>query len=265
VITYETFLAEVEQQAQASREEAERAVRATLQTLAERISAGQAEDLARQLPPEVRPLLEGDGEGEPFTLAEFLRRVAEREGADLATAEQHAAAVFAALGLAVTREELEDMSSELPKDFAPLVDAAQAPPPPREQPQPAVAAGEFEGRVARHGGIDRDAAHRATAAVLETLAERITHGEVEDVEARLPAELHPPLQRGDALSNGAARPLSLKQFVLRVAEREGVTPDTAHEHARAVFLTLREVVGEKEFSDVDAQLPDEYAALLARH
>jgi uncharacterized protein (DUF2267 family) len=265
MITYQTFLAEVEQQAPASREEAERAVRATLQTLAERISTGEAQDLARQLPPEVRPLLDGDGDAEPFTLPEFLRRVAEREGVDLPTAERHAAAVFAALGLAVSREELHDAFAQLSKDYAPLVDAAQAPPPPLDPPQPPVAADEFEGRVARHGGIDRDAARRATAAVLETLGERITHGEVEDVEARLPPELRPPLERGDHLSHGAARPLSVKDFVLRVAEREGVTPDTAHEHARAVFLTLREVVGEKEFSDVDAQLPDEYSALLARH
>ena len=44
--------------------------------------------------------------------------------------------------------------------------------------------------------------------------------------------------------------------------QEGVT-DNARGRA-AVFRTLREVVGEKEFSDVDAQLPDEYAALLLR-
>jgi uncharacterized protein (DUF2267 family) len=100
--------------------------------------------------------------------------------------------------------------------------------------------------------------------VLETLGERITHGEVQDVEARLPSELRAPLERGDQLSNGAARPLSVRDFVLRVAEREGVTPDTAREHARAVFLTLREVVGEKEFSDVLAQLPKDYDVLLPR-
>jgi uncharacterized protein (DUF2267 family) len=49
-----------------------------------------------------------------------------------------------------------------------------------------------------------------------------------------------------------------------VAEREGVTPDVAREHARAVFATLRKVIGEKEMCDVEAQLPDEYSVLLAR-
>jgi uncharacterized protein (DUF2267 family) len=32
----------------------------------------------------------------------------------------------------------------------------------------------------------------------------------------------------------------------------------------AVFTALRDVVGEKEFSDVVAQLSDDYAPLLAR-
>jgi uncharacterized protein (DUF2267 family) len=43
-----------------------------------------------------------------------------------------------------------------------------------------------------------------------------------------------------------------------------VTPEEAHVHARAVFATLREVISAQEFADVSAQLPDEYAALLAR-
>jgi uncharacterized protein (DUF2267 family) len=50
----------------------------------------------------------------------------------------------------------------------------------------------------------------------------------------------------------------------RVAEREGVTPDEAREHARAVFATLREALSDKEFSDTVVQLPDDYSALLAR-
>jgi uncharacterized protein (DUF2267 family) len=53
------------------------------------------------------------------------------------------------------------------------------------------------------------------------------------------------------------------EFLVAVAEREGVTPDQAREHARAVFAALREAVGPKEFSDMAAQLPDEYHALLA--
>jgi uncharacterized protein (DUF2267 family) len=119
-------------------------------------------------------------------------------------------------------------------------------------------------RVADRAGVDAEAARRVTDAVLETLAERIGGREVEDLVARLPMELHPPLRAGDAASHGAARRMSLDDFVRRIAEREGVTPTEAREHARAVFATLREAVGEEEFRDVSAQLPLEYAALEAR-
>jgi uncharacterized protein (DUF2267 family) len=51
---------------------------------------------------------------------------------------------------------------------------------------------------------------------------------------------------------------------VRVAEREGATPAAAAEHARAVFATLREALPEKEFLDVTAQLPRDYAALAAQ-
>jgi uncharacterized protein (DUF2267 family) len=82
--------------------------------------------------------------------------------------------------------------------------------------------------------------------------------------AELPPELHAPLRQGNALSNGAARKMSLEQFVRRVAEREGVTPDVAREHTRAVFASLREAVTEKEFLDITAQLPREFAAVAAK-
>src|SRR4051794_9478589 len=100
---------------------------------------------------------------------------------------------------------------------------------------PGVTLDDFLGKVASRAGLDRDGARRATFAVLETLGERITGGEVHDLERELPAELREPLERGDAMSHGAARPMSLRDFVTRVAEREGVTPDEARAHARAVF------------------------------
>jgi uncharacterized protein (DUF2267 family) len=122
---------------------------------------------------------------------------------------------------------------------------------------------EFLERVARRAGLDDTAARRATEAVLETLAERVSGGEVDDLAAQLPSEFRPSLERGNARSNGAARPMSLKEFVLRISQREGVTPDQAREHARAVFAALREAISAKEWGDVVAQLPDDYSALFA--
>lgn len=258
------FLAFVESEADLAPPDAWRAVQATLETLGERISSGESDDLAAELPQPLDELVHNEGNAEALDFDEFLRRVAERERADVASAERHVRAVFAALARTVSVDELTDMASELPKDFDPLLAAAQ--PPPAEQPDrpPPMTADEFVDRVARRAALDRDAARRAAEAVLEALADRITGGQVDDLAAQLPEALHPPLQRGKAQSNAAARPLSLHEFVGGIAEREGVPPGQAFEHARAVFATLREAVSEKEFSDTVAQLPDDYRALLAR-
>jgi uncharacterized protein (DUF2267 family) len=263
---YTGFIQTIERDAALPPEGAERAARATLQTLGERLSGGEAHDLADRLPDEAAPWIDNDNTSEPFDLGEFLRRVAMREGvSDAELASQHARAVFAALGATVGHDELHDMASELPKDFDELVQVAwqeaEHRPPPDKQ---VWSAEDFDRRVARRAGVDEGGARRATEAVLETLAERITGGQVADLMNQLPGELHPPLLRGDAASNGAARPMSLEEFVARIAEREGVPPAQAREHARAVFATLREAVGEKEMRDTEAQLPDDYHALLAR-
>jgi uncharacterized protein (DUF2267 family) len=58
--------------------------------------------------------------------------------------------------------------------------------------------------------------------------------------------------------------MSLDEFVARVAEREGVDPDEAREHARAVLTTLRESIPDREVFDIVAELPLEYDQLLGR-
>jgi uncharacterized protein (DUF2267 family) len=265
-LDYEHFIATVQHEAGIPKKQAERAVAATLSTLAERISGGEAGDIAKQLPTELRRLLADGSNAQAFDLEEFLRRVAEREGVTLDNAEQHARAVFSALGRTVGHDEIADMASELPQDFEPLVAAAQSRPAPADPP-PAGVVMRFEDfieRVARRSGLARDEAVRATQAVLEALGERISKGQVDDLAARLPAELEQPLKRGTARSKGAARPLSLDEFVRAIANREGSTPEQAQGHAGSVFATLREVVGEKEFADTVAQLPKDYAPVLAR-
>src|SRR3954451_14883652 len=102
-------------------ERARRGITATLATLAERLSAGEARDVAEQLPPELAPWLATNGPAEAFGVDEFLRRVAERAGVDPGTAERYPHAVFEALGRVVSDEEIDDMAAELPSDFEPLV------------------------------------------------------------------------------------------------------------------------------------------------
>jgi uncharacterized protein (DUF2267 family) len=264
VVDRDHFIAGVEHEAGIPRDEAERAVEATLTTLAERISGGEARDIAKQLAPDLRPLLTDEDQAEPFGYKEFLRRVAEREGVPPGVAERDARAVFAELGRAVTHDEIADMASELPREFAPLVTAAESVPGPPGARVGTVSFDDFVYRVARRAGLDTDGARRASEAVLEALADRISGGEVDDLVTRLPAQFRPALERGKLRSHGVARPMSLDEFLQRIADLEGTTPNQAKEHARAVFATLRQTVGEKEFRDVAAQLPKEYAGLVVR-
>jgi uncharacterized protein (DUF2267 family) len=254
---YEQFIRTIQHKAEASWDEAERAAEATLTTLAERLSSGEARDVADELPPEARRWLAGtDDDAEAFTVDEFLRRVAEREEADLETAELHARAVLVAVTRNLSRQERRDMLAELPKDFGRLlVDGQRAPAP---EPLPTE---EFLARVADHAAVDLDTARAATKAVLATLAERIAGGEVDDLAAQLSDELREVLE--DAKTRKAER-MSLDEFVRRVAEREGVSPEQAQDHVRAVFQTLREAVTGDEWADMTAELPDEYTPVLMR-
>jgi uncharacterized protein (DUF2267 family) len=117
-------------------------------------------------------------------------------------------------------------------------------------------------RVAQLAALDLAQARRAVDAVLETLAVRISEGEVEDLMKRLPTDSRPALERGLAENRRATR-MSLGEFLARVAMREGVERDDAELHARAVFAALRELVPSKEIYDVESELPREYAPLFS--
>ena len=76
--------------------------------------------------------------------------------------------------------------------------------------------------VAEQAGIDRDGARPLTDAVLETLAEPIAPGDADDLAARLPVALHPPMHRGArrrrrvaAHGTGGLRPPGAKRTGLR--------------------------------------------------
>lgn len=124
---YDEFIEQVQDRGHMeSREEAETAARATLQTLAERLRGGEADDLASQLPPELAEHLRHDkaGTGEQLSLDEFFERVNERdEGVDLPRAVYHARVVVEVLQDAVTRGEIRDIRSQLPDEYAPLLEA----------------------------------------------------------------------------------------------------------------------------------------------
>jgi uncharacterized protein (DUF2267 family) len=122
---------------------------------------------------------------------------------------------------------------------------------------------EFIRQVAVRAVTDLDQARKATEAVLEALAMRVTAGQINDLRPFLPRELHPALDRGVARGDGRALPLSLDEFVNEITRREGISrKNEALEHVRAVMAVLRQAVGEKEFQDTNAQLPEEYRTLV---
>lgn len=119
------FMTKVGQRADVSLNTAEALTAATLQTLAERISGGEAQDLAAPLPAELKPHLTGaDEPAEPFGVEEFLRRVVERSGIDTSRARAGVRAVFTTVREVVTPNELDDVMTQLPKDLRELVGAA---------------------------------------------------------------------------------------------------------------------------------------------
>jgi uncharacterized protein (DUF2267 family) len=104
--------------------QAEAVTQATLLTLAERITGGEARDLAAQLPKEVQAFLDKKDEpAEGFDLNEFVRRVSLRAGVDRDTAQRGVQAVFQTLYATVSTGEFSDIMSQLPKEFRDLVPA----------------------------------------------------------------------------------------------------------------------------------------------
>jgi uncharacterized protein (DUF2267 family) len=86
------------------------------------------------------------------------------------------------------------------------------------------------------------------------LAERMRHGELVPLGARLPHELQAALRAGSP----TCQPFGAEEFVRRVAERVGVEPQAARMQVRAVLGTLNREVAEMEA--VRQRLPREDAS-----
>lgn len=139
---YEELTGLVQARAQLpDRQSAERAIRATLETLAERIPGGLADHMAAQLPHEAgEPLRrvaaahEGTPEerayrrdhGERFGLTGFAGRIAWRTERTEEEALREAAAFFEVLDSAVGPELMEKLYGVLPNDIRGLLPEARA-------------------------------------------------------------------------------------------------------------------------------------------
>jgi uncharacterized protein (DUF2267 family) len=139
---YEELTGRVQERAGlADRQAAERALRATLETLAERVPDGVADHLAAQLPHEAgdtlrrviaahesspRQRAETREHGERFGLTTFAGRVAWRAATTEETAVREAVAVLEVLDAAVAPELMDKLADVLPQDIKELLPSARA-------------------------------------------------------------------------------------------------------------------------------------------
>jgi uncharacterized protein (DUF2267 family) len=113
------FVGQVQAKAHLSNlDDALRATRATLQTLAERLGADEARHLGAQLPQEIQRYLDQpDAAPERFSSDVFLERVSKREAVDLPVSVHHARVVLDVLQQAVSAGEVENVLDRLPEDY----------------------------------------------------------------------------------------------------------------------------------------------------
>lgn len=118
---YDEFIKHIESVAQLdSREKAELAVSATLETIKERIVGDEAKDLGAQLPEEIAKYLRGrEGEnGQHFKVEEFIERVSKKEGVSPENAVMHIRAILTVLQSAVSPGEFASFKHNFSDDFA---------------------------------------------------------------------------------------------------------------------------------------------------
>lgn len=105
----------------------------------------------------------------------------------------------------------------------------------------------------------REEAERATRATLETLKERISSTEAQELAAQLPDELGECLQGQEADSNQS---FNLKEFITRASQKENIEPTTAAIHVRAVFAVLQNAIKPEIFSAFHAHFSHDYEELF---
>lgn len=222
---------------------------ATLRTLGERITDGEASDVARHLPEnEAETLTDAAGEAEPFSLDEFTARVSDRADVDESDVVAATRGVAAALSTAAP-DEFETACEQLPAEFDVIV-----------EPSGPITTDEFLETVRERAGLDsRGTARDVTSATLYTLGERLSEGEAADLASYLPDTFAETIvEPGEE----RATDYSLDEFVQRVARREDVGREAAKAHARAVCGTLAETASEREIDAAKKQLPDPFGALF---
>lgn len=246
----EEFIGTVRQEAPLeSTDIAQDVTNATLQTLGERITDGEASDIAQHLPENVaKPLTDAPSEAEPFSLAEFTTRVSDRAGIEESDVVVSSRAVATALSTAAAAE-LENTREQLPTEFDVIF-----------EPSGPITRDAFLETVQERANVEsREAAQKVTSTTLRTLGERLSKGEAADLALYLPDTFADAILESD---DESAMEYSLDEFVQRIAHREDVEQEDAKTHAQAVCSTLAEAASEREIDAARKQLPDPFGVIF---
>jgi uncharacterized protein (DUF2267 family) len=113
-----TFIDKVAERAHVSEDRAAALTEATLRTLAARLSAGEAADLANRVPEQLRPLLiKVEEDPEPLSFDEFIARVAAQAEVSDDIAKRGLRGVLQAMHTTVGQREFDEFMAQLPKEF----------------------------------------------------------------------------------------------------------------------------------------------------
>lgn len=119
---YDDFIALVQEETKLpAREDAERVAEATLETFGERLPRLEQEQLAAQLPKELKEFMLKRETTERYELQEFYNRVGARADTGYYDAAERAKGVMRALQEAVTPGNLEQAFDRLPDPFRDLL------------------------------------------------------------------------------------------------------------------------------------------------
>ena len=118
---YSEFIQQVKSQIGVeSDDQAKQVVEATLETLGERLSLTEQENLAAQLVNELKDMLLKRTDVHSYDLEEFYNRVSARADIGYPDAVKRSQAVVEVLTNAITQGEIEDILSEVDEDFGEL-------------------------------------------------------------------------------------------------------------------------------------------------
>ncbi len=118
---YHHFVGQVQHRARlADFEDAVTAIRATMQTLGERLFGGEAGNLAAQLPKEIGHYLFEANKSESFGFDEFIDRVSIREGVERPKAQFDARVVMELVREAVSPSLITKVRAQLPAEYGAL-------------------------------------------------------------------------------------------------------------------------------------------------